>query len=49
MLDSGFDLNNSKKSKFEAVIDIISDFIKQREGDRIGLINFASSAFIASP
>ena len=49
MLDRGFDSNNPKKDKFSAVAEVVKDFIKNRESDRIGLINFASSAFIASP
>ena len=49
MLDRGFDSNNPKKDKFSAVIEVVNDFIAKRSSDRIGLINFASSAFIASP
>jgi len=49
MLDRGFDINDVKKDKFSAVIEVVNDFIKNRKSDRIGLINFASSAFIAAP
>ncbi len=49
MLDRGFDSDNPKKDKFSAVIEVVHDFIVKRKNDRIGLINFASSAFIASP
>ena len=49
MLDRGFDSDNPKKDKFSAVIEVVHDFIAKRTNDRIGLINFASSAFIASP
>jgi len=49
MLEKGFDINDIKKTKFDGVKDVIADFIKKRKSDRIGLINFASSAFIASP
>ena len=49
MLERGIDSNNPKKSKFDAVKEVVSDFIDKRKADRIGLINFASSAFIASP
>ncbi len=49
MLDRGFDNDNPKKDKFSAVIEVVHDFIVKRKNDRIGLINFASSAFIASP
>ena len=49
MLDRGFDINNPKKDKFSVVVDVISKFVKDRENDRVGLVNFSSSAFIASP
>ena len=49
MLDRGFDENNPKLDKFSVVTDVVSKFIKDRKGDRIGLINFSSSAFVASP
>ena len=49
MLDGGFDINNPKKDKFSVVKEIVTSFINDRKSDRIGLINFASSAFIASP
>jgi Ca-activated chloride channel family protein len=49
MLNRGFDNNDLMKSKFKAVIEVIDRFIKDRESDRIGIINFASQAFIASP
>ena len=49
MLDRGFDSSNPKKDKFSAVKEVVHDFITLRKSDRIGLINFASSAFIASP
>jgi len=49
MLDRGFDSNEPKKDKFSVVIDVVSNFIKDRKNDRIGLINFSSSAFVASP
>jgi len=49
MLDRGFDSDEPKKDKFSAVREVVQDFIAKRVNDRIGLINFASSAFIASP
>ncbi len=49
MLDRGFAENNPKLDKFSVVIDVIGKFIKDRKGDRVGLINFSSSAFVASP
>ena len=49
MLEKGFDDKEILKSKFKGVIEVIEDFIKERKSDRIGLITFASGAFIASP
>ncbi len=49
MLDRGFDINNPTKDKFALVTDVVDKFIRDRKNDRIGLINFASSVFIASP
>ncbi len=45
----GFDVNNPRLSRFDAVKDIVSDFIRQREVDNIGLIVFGAYSFIASP
>ncbi len=49
MRQRGFDPNNPYKSKFDIVKEVVEDFIKRRKDDRIGIINFASVAFIASP
>ncbi len=49
MLSKGFDDKHILKSKFDGVIEVIEEFIKKRKNDRIGLITFANSAFIASP
>ncbi len=49
MKDIGFDLDHPKKRKIDAVKEVVNDFINKRVNDRIGLISFASSAFIASP
>ena len=49
MLDRGFDANNPTKDKFTAVKEVVRSFINDRKNDRVGLITFASSAFIASP
>ncbi len=49
MKDRNFDENNLTKDKFSAVKEVVSNFIKNRINDRIGIINFSSSAFIASP
>ena len=49
MLEKGFDIDNPTRDKFSAVTDVVDSFIKDRVDDRIGLVNFASSVFIASP
>ena len=49
MRQRGFDPNDPFKSKFDAVKEVVSDFVKQRKNDRLGLINFADAAFVASP
>ena len=49
MLEKGFDAQNLDKNKFDGVKEVISNFIEHRKNDRIGLINFASKTFIASP
>jgi Ca-activated chloride channel family protein len=49
MRQRGFDPNDPFKSKFDVVKEVISDFVKQRTDDRLGLINFADAAFVASP
>ena len=49
MRQRGFDPNHPFKSKFDAVKEVVSDFVKQRKDDRLGLINFADAAFVASP
>lgn len=49
MRQRGFDPSNRNKSKFEAVKEVVGDFITKRENDRIGMVTFADIAFIASP
>ena len=49
MRQRGFDPTYPLKSKFDVVKEVVSDFIDKRKNDRIGLINFASVAFVASP
>ncbi len=49
MRQRGFDPNNPLKSKFDVVKEVVNDFINRRKNDRIGLINFADVAFVASP
>jgi len=45
----GFDRNNPMLSRFDAVKEIVSDFIKERKNDNIGLVVFGEYSFIASP
>jgi len=49
MRQRGFDPNSPFKSKFDVVKEVVSTFVKQRKNDRLGLINFADAAFVASP
>ncbi|MDQ7085850.1 MAG: VWA domain-containing protein [Sulfurovum sp.] len=41
--------DRSGNSRFEVVKEVVSDFIEQRENDRIGMVTFADIAFISSP
>ena len=45
----GFDLNHPSFSRFDTVKEIVSDFIKKRKSDNMGLVLFGSYSFIASP
>ncbi|QOY55384.1 VWA domain-containing protein [Candidatus Sulfurimonas marisnigri] len=45
----GFDVNNPALTRFDAVKEIVSDFINQRKSDNIGLVVFGAYSFIASP
>ncbi len=49
MAESGFDKNEPGKRKFDVVESIVSDFIKRRFDDNIGLVVFGTYAFTASP
>jgi Ca-activated chloride channel family protein len=49
MRQRGFDPTDRAKSMFGVVKDVVRDFIKRRESDRIGVVTFADVAFIASP
>ena len=42
-------LNNQQLTRWEAIKQIMADFIKEREGDRMGLIFFGSNAYLQSP
>jgi Ca-activated chloride channel family protein len=49
MKQFGFDMNDIYKTKFDVVKDVVSDFIKKRKNDKIGMISFGDVAFVASP
>ena len=49
MRQMGFDPNDPYRNKFDVVKEVVGDFIKQRNNDRIGMVTFADVAFIASP
>ena len=45
----GFDRNNPNLTRFDAVKEIVGDFIQTRENDNLGLVVFGAYSFIASP
>ncbi|MDD5158205.1 VWA domain-containing protein [Sulfurimonas sp.] len=45
----GFDIANIEFTRFDVVKEIVSDFIKERKNDNIGLVVFGEFSFIASP
>lgn len=45
----GFDDNNPGVSRFDVVKLIVSDFVKKRKNDNMGLVVFGAYSFIASP
>jgi Ca-activated chloride channel family protein len=47
MRESGFD--ESSRSKFEILLDLVSNFIDKRVSDNIGLVAFGTFAFSPSP
>jgi len=49
MAQKDWDLEGQKVRRWDAVKDVIHDFIDKREGDRMGLIFFGSSAYIQAP
>ena len=49
MKAQGFDRNNQSLTRFDAVKNIVSDFVKERKNDNIGLVVFGAYSFIASP
>ena len=49
MQAQGFDKDYPKLNRFDVVKNIVSDFIKERKNDNIGLVVFGAYSFIASP
>ena len=49
MAQSGFDVKDRLKNKFETNLELASDFIKQRHDDNMGIVIFGTFAYTASP
>jgi Ca-activated chloride channel family protein len=49
MRESGFSKEEERKSKFEVLQALASDFIDRREGDNFGIVAFGTFAFSAAP
>ena len=49
MAESGFDVGDRLKNKFEVNLDLASDFIKNRHDDNMGVVIFGTFAYTASP
>jgi Ca-activated chloride channel family protein len=49
MSAQGFNPNNPRANRFDAVKEIVSDFIKERKNDNLGLVVFGQYSFVASP
>jgi Ca-activated chloride channel homolog len=49
MLAEDFMEGGRRKSRIEVVKDVIPDFIVSRKNDRLGIVVFATRAFVASP
>jgi Ca-activated chloride channel family protein len=49
MSAGGFNPDNPRQTRFDAVKTIVSDFIKKREHDNMGLVVFGEYSFVASP
>jgi len=49
MAQSGYSKKNRFKSKYEAALDLSSDFIKHRFDDNMGVVIFGTFAYTASP
>jgi len=49
MQAEGFDEKDQYLTRFDVVKEIVSEFIKERQNDNIGLVVFGAFSFIASP
>lgn len=49
MRERGFDSLNPMLTRFDAVKDIVKDFVDKRSEDNLGVVVFGSFSFIASP
>ncbi len=49
MAEKDWIIDGQKATRWEAVKDVMHEFIQKREGDRMGLIFFGSSAYIQAP
>ncbi len=44
-----FELDGKQASRLEAVRSVVTDFVEDRQGDRIGLVAFAGRPYLVSP
>ncbi len=49
MIEADFEIEGKVVSRFYAMKKIVADFIKKREGDKIGIILFGSGAYTYAP
>ena len=47
--DDGFELNGEQASRFVIAKDVLKKFVAKRPNDRLGLVIFATHAFVAVP
>lgn len=49
MANTDWSLDGKKTTRWGAVKDIMKDFVKERKSDRLGLLFFASNAYVQAP
>lgn len=49
MLAEDFTIGGKRSSRVDVVLDVVKDFIKGRQSDRIGLVTFAAGAYTVCP